>query len=136
MSTETAALLLENQKTKFRCINRVYDMTKELEKNLEDGDIEALELTVESRQKQIEVCLSIDLQNDALREKLTDDDAVHFYRLTHIQEEEPEFRDETEKELYSMTVRIAAQLQRTREHDKEFTGRFAGKKPTGTGSSP
>lgn len=133
MDNETAAKLLENQKTKFRCINRVHDMTRELEKCLEDGDIEALEMAVESRQKQIEVCLSMDMQNDALREKLTKEESVHFYRLTHIQEDEPEFRDETEKELYSITVRIAAQLQRTKEYDRLFTGRFAGSRMDDTG---
>jgi hypothetical protein len=124
MVNESAERILENQKTKFRCLNRVYDLTKELEQYIDDGDMTALELTVETRQKQLEVCASMDEKNESIRNHMSPEDAAYYFKLIDVQEHPPAFSGDIEKEIYSMTERIGVQLHKTIDYDKKFTDRF------------
>jgi hypothetical protein len=124
MVSQSAEMILENQKTKYRCLNRVYDLTKELEQYMDSGDIEALELTVETRQKQLEVCASMDEKNEDIRRHMSPEDAAYYFKLIHVQEHPPELNGYIEKEIYKMTERIGVQLHKTIDYDKKFTARF------------
>ncbi|MGN1350229.1 MAG: hypothetical protein ACI4VM_04440 [Anaerovoracaceae bacterium] len=124
METEILEEILKNQKTKFRCLNQVHDLTRELAECLAEGDMEKLELTLQMRQNQIQVCIDMDRRNDGLIGNASSEETERLGRLIHLQERAPAFCDPLEQEIYSMTQRIAKQLQITKDYDKEFTGKL------------
>ena len=125
MTTDEAALkILENHKKKFRCLNRVHDLTKELERVIDSGDVDVLKITVEMRQQQLDVCRQMDAETERLVKKLPPEESARYFKLTHHQESPPEQNSQIEEDIYSMTERIARQLEKTIVYDRQFTNKF------------
>lgn len=120
---ETAGKILNNLKSKFRSLNQVYDLTKELERALENGDEGSLEIVLDMRQKQLELCMDIDRQNEELVGGLTEAEKIRVNTLLRTQGKNPEPDGEDEEEIYAMTKRIKNLLIKTVDYDKKVNSR-------------
>ncbi len=121
---EIAGELLANLKTKYRCLNQVYDLTSEIERTLESGDGTSLQMVVEMRGKQLEICGDMDSRNEMLLNKLTEAERVHVNTLLRTQEKVPVPEGQDEEDIYAMTKRIRNLLIKTVNYDKKINSRL------------
>lgn len=121
---ETAGKIINNLKTKYRALNQVYDLTGELERALESGDEGSLEIVLDMRQKQLELCMEMDRQNEELVSGLTETEGIHVNTLLRTQGRNPEPNGEDEEEICTMTERIKNLLIKTVDYDKKVNSRL------------
>lgn len=121
---ETAGKIYNNLKTKYRCLNQVYDFTKELDNALESEDEESVLMILEMRGKQLEICMDMDRQNRLLAESLDDEEKYHVNMLLKPEENTPEPKDSEEEEIYSMVKRIRNLLIKTVNYDTNISSRL------------
>ena len=122
------AQILDNQRNKYRNLNEVYDLTKEIDRAFSEGDAPSLEMLLDMRQKKMEMCVKFDNMNFELLDQLSDEQKNHYMSLivTKNMTDSPEPVDESEETIYTMTKRIRAQMLKTIEYNKAINERFAG----------
>ena len=121
---ETAGKIINNLKTKYRGLNQVYDLTREIEKALENGDEGSLDIVLDMRQKQLELCMDMDRQNEDLVGRLTEAEKIRVNTLLRTQGKDPKPDGEDEEEIYAMTKRIKNLLIKTVHYDKKVNSRL------------
>jgi hypothetical protein len=121
---ETAEKFLSNLRTKFRALNQVYDLTKEMEGALSSADVESLDIVLDMRQKQIDVCVGIDEANEKLLDTLSPEERVHAEGLLKTRDEYSVPQSEDEEQILSMTKRIHTLLIKTIDYDNEISKRI------------
>lgn len=125
---ESAEKILNNLRTKFRCLNQVYDLTGEMDDALCSGDRQTLDIILDMRQKQLEVCKSMDDQNDELVKDYPEPEKAHMEGLLHTAESYSTPEDELEEQLLNLTKRIRALHMKTIDFDRKITDKIKNNK--------
>ncbi len=116
MESEQIRQVIENLRIKFRALNQIYDLTKELDAAFADGDNTSLDMLLDMRMNQIKLCLDANEKNERIfneagfDEKLLRDEAKC--------RKEYAFRIEDIKEINNIVERIDVILNKTKELDK------------------
>ncbi len=121
------AQIFDNQRNKYRNINEVYDLTKEIDRAFSEGDAATLEMLLDMRQKKMEICTELDNKNFELLDQLSDEQKNHYMSLIVTKDAaySPEPVDESEETIYTMTKRIRAQMLKIIEYSEAINERLA-----------
>lgn len=116
MNREIAGRIMENLRTKFRAVNQIYDLTKELDAIFSSGDQEQVDMLLEMRMNQIELGARMNMENEQLL-RAFGKEGVYYSRVIRGRDI-ADFPDGTAKEIYLMAERIYKMLEKTRAYDK------------------
>ena len=116
MESEQIRQVIENLRIKFRALNQIYDLTKELDAAFADGDNTSLDMLLDMRMNQIKLCLDANEKNERIFNEAGIDEK--FLRDEAKCRKEYAFRGEDIKEINNIVERIDVILNKTKELDK------------------
>ena len=119
-----AEILLKNLKAKYRGLNQVYDLTKELDQVLRSGDESSVEMVLEMRRKQLELCVRMDQENEKLADQLPEPERARALGLVFTRGEYTEPENDLEEQLLNLAKSIQRVKTRTMEFDNEIRQRL------------
>ena len=116
MESEQTRQIKENLKIKFRALNQIYDLTKELDAAFADGDSTSLDMLLDMRMNQIQMCLDANERNDCIFNELGIEEKDLSAKTGY--KEKNSFQDEDIKEINNLVERIDVILNKTKKLDK------------------